>query len=64
MSKATVDLEILVVRLIDAQKDSVDALKVVNQYLSDQLKALSEQYRDLQTKYNNLVAASSLKDNF
>jgi hypothetical protein len=66
MSKATVELDALVVRLIDAQKDSVEALKVVNQFQAERFKLLSEQYLELQTKYNNLVASTTtiVKDNF
>ena len=53
-------------RLIDAQKDSVEALKVVNQFQAERFKLLSEQYLELQTKYNNLVASTTtiVKDNF
>ena len=66
MSKATVELDALVVRLIDAQKDSVEALKVVNQFQAERFKLLSEQYLELQTKYNNLVASTTtiVKDKF
>lgn len=65
MSKATVEVEAVVVRLIDAQKDSVDALKIVNQFQAERYKILSEQFLELQTKYNNLVASTSaVKDNF
>lgn len=64
MSKATVEVEAVVVRLIDAQKDSVDALKIVNQFQAERYKILSEQFLELQTKYNNLVATSAVKDNF
>lgn len=65
MSKATVEVEAVVVRLIDAQKDSVDALKIVNQFQAERYKILSEQFLELQTKYNNLVASASVvKDNF